>query len=216
LTGFLVEGLRGAASGVGGVIRICDLFHYVQQQVAAEPVEQHPVFKAELEENYPIAQLHGGALTEVALHAPPDAATYDAFISYSHHDRDDRAWVGDVMVPYFEALGLRLFLPQRDFRLGASRITETNRAVVHSRYTIAVFTPAYLADPYDEYDSLIAFHVAIESREPRLIPLLRRRCAIAPHTRMAEAFDVSRDAEVPAALQRLALMLRELPRPRLG
>src|SRR6185436_1881099 len=34
-TGYLLEGLRGAAGGPGGVIRVCDLFHYVQQRVVA-------------------------------------------------------------------------------------------------------------------------------------------------------------------------------------
>src|SRR5262249_8541583 len=52
MTTCLVDGLRGAAPGVGGVIRICDLFSYVQQRVVAQPVDQHPVFKAEIEENY--------------------------------------------------------------------------------------------------------------------------------------------------------------------
>jgi hypothetical protein len=216
MTGCLLEGLRGAASGVGGVIRICDLFHYVQQKVAAQPVDQHPVFKAELEENYPIAALRGGAALAFAVPAAPDDAAYDAFLSYCHDDPDDRAWVSDAVVPYLEGLGLRLCLERRDFRLGASRVDETDRAVTTSRYTVAVFTPAYLASAFDDYDSLLATHVAIESRAPRLIPLLRRRCELAPHTRMTEALDVSRDAEVPSALQRLAVALRQPPRPRLG
>jgi hypothetical protein len=215
LTGHLLAGLRGAAPAVGGVIRICDLFHYVQQQVAAAPVDQHPVFKAELEENYPIAR-RGGPAPVIALPPPPDAASYDAFLSFCQDDADDRAWVTGVVVPYLESLGLRLFLEERDFRLGASRIEETDRAVVSSRYTVAVFTPAYLAGAFDARDALLAAHLATESRAPRLIPLLRRRCELALHARMTEALDVSRDAEVPAALQRLALALRQPPRPRLG
>jgi hypothetical protein len=216
LTHWLLEGLRGAAPGVGGVIRICDLFHFVQQHVAAGAVDQHPVFKAELEENYPIAQLRGGAAEALALPAPPDDATYDAFLSYCRDDPDDRAWVTDTVVPALERLGLRLCLEDRDFRLGASRIEETERAVIHSRYTVAVFTPAYLAGAYEEFDELLAAHQAIESRTPRLIPLLRRRCQLSLHSRMTEALDASSDAEVPAALQRLAIALRQPPRPRLG
>jgi len=217
LTGWLLDGLRGAAPGVGGLIRICDLFHYVQQHVAAEPVAQHPVFKAELEENYPIAQLRGGATaaTTIALPAPPDDAAYDAFVSYCHDDPDDRAWVTDTLVPTLEGLGLKLCLENRDFRLGASRVEETDRAVLRSRYTISVFTPAYLAGAFETYDAVLATHVAIETRAPRLIPLLRRRCELALHQRITEALDVSRDAEVPAALQRLAIALRQPPRSRL-
>lgn len=57
-TGHLLNGLRGAAAGGDGAIRICDLFDYVQQRLAAEPASQQPVFKAELEQNYPVALLH--------------------------------------------------------------------------------------------------------------------------------------------------------------
>jgi len=216
LTGCLVDGLRGAASGVGGVIRICDLFHYVQQRVAAEPAEQHPVFKAELEENYPIAQLRGGAPAAVTIPPPPGDEPYDAYLSYCEDDPDDRAWVAGVVVPFLEGLGIKLCLESRDFRLGASRVEEIDRVVGESRYTIAVITPAYLASAFDAYESVLAAHVAIESRAPRLIPLLRRRCPLALHARMTEALDVSQDAEVPAALQRLATALRQPWRPRLS
>jgi len=216
LTGSLIDGLRGAASGVGGVIRICDLFHYVQQQVATQPVDQHPVFKAELEENYPIAQLRGGAPQAFALPAAPDDTPYDAFLSYSHGDPDDRAWATTVMVPFLERLGLRLCLEHRDFRLGASRLEETEQAVLDSRYSIAVFTPSYLADPLGRFDLLLAAQEAIESQTPCFIPLLRRPCKLAMHTRMTEILDVTQDTEVTAALQRLALALRQPSRSRLS
>jgi hypothetical protein len=215
MTSHLIDGLRGAASGVGGVIRICDLFHYVQQQVAAEPIEQHPVFKAELEENYPIAQLRGGVPEALVIPAPPSDVVYDAFVSYCDDDADDREWVTTVVVPYLEDLGLRLCLEHRDFRLGAERIEEIENAVVHSRYTVAILTPAYLASAFDEYELLLAKYLATESRLPRLIPLVRKRCQLKLHTLMTEALDVSQDAEVPAALQRLAVALRQPPRQRL-
>ena len=215
-TGHLLRGLRGAAPGVGGVIRVCDLFHYVQQHVAAEPANQHPVFKAELEENYPIARYRGGAPEPLALPPPPDDAPYDVFLSYRHDDPDDRAWVEDLVVPYLESVGLRACLEHRDFRLGANRIAETERAIAHSRYTAAVFTPAYVAGGFDELPWFLAAHAAAESRLPRLIPLLRRRCNLSLHARMTAVLDVSHDAEVPAALQRLALALRQPPRSRLS
>jgi len=215
-TGHLLRGLQGAAPGVGGVIRVCDLFHHVQQRVAAEPASQHPVFKAELEENYPIARFRGGAPEPLALPPPPDDAPYDVFLSYRHDDPDDRAWVEDLVVPYLESVGLRACLEHRDFRLGANRISETERAVSHSRYTAAVFTPAYVAGGFDELHWFIAAHAAAESRLPRLIPLLRRRCDLSLHARMTAVLDVSHDPEVPAALQRLALALRQPPQSRLG
>jgi hypothetical protein len=216
LTGYLIEGLRGAAGGVGGVIRICDLFHYVQQHVAAEPLDQRPVFKAELEENYPIAQLRGGAAAALPLPPPPDDLAYDAFLSYCQDDAGDRAWVTGTLVPYLEGVGLRLCLEDRDFRLGAAKLDETDRAVTTSRYTIAVFTPAYLASAWADYQAVLAAYLSADSGQPRFVPLLRRPCKLALHDRMTEALDVSRDPEVPGALQRLALALRQPPRLRLA
>jgi hypothetical protein len=216
MTGYLIEGLRGAASGVGGVIRICDLFHYVQQHVAAEPLGQHPVFKAELEENYPIAELRGGAATAFTLPPPPDDQAYDAFLSYCQSDPDDRAWVTGTLVPYLEGAGLKLCLEDRDFQFGRPKLDEIDRAVTTSRYTLTVFTPAYLASAWADYQSVLAAYLAAESGEPRFVPLVRRPCKLALHARMTEALDVSRDPEVPAALQRLALALRQPPRPRLA
>ncbi len=216
MTGYLIEGLRGAASGVGGVIRICDLFHYVQQRVAAGPLDQRPVFKAELEENYPIAQLHGGAAAAFTLPPPPDDDAYDVFVSYCQSDPDDRAWVTGTLVPCLEAVGLKLCLENRDFQFGRPKLDEIDRAVTTSRYTLAVFTPAYLASAWADYQSVLAAQLAAESGEPRFVPLLRRPCQLALHDRMTEALDVSRDPEVPAALQRLALALRQPPRSRLA
>ena len=214
-TGYLLEGLRGAASGVGGVIRVCDLFHYVQQRLVGAP-GQHPVFRAELEENYPIARLLGGALVPLSLPEAPDVRTWDAFVSYCQDDPDDRAWVRKVLVPYLEGLGLVLCLERRDLRLGAPRLQEVERAVTRSRYTIAVLTPAYLAGPYDELEARIASHVAILGREPRFIPVMRRPCTLSLATHMTELLDLSDDAEAPAGLARLALALRQPPRARLG
>lgn len=54
-TGHLLDGLRGAAVGSDGAIRICGLFEYVQQRLSAETVPQQPLFRAELEQNYVLA-----------------------------------------------------------------------------------------------------------------------------------------------------------------
>lgn len=55
-TAALLRGLRGAVESPDGVVRICDLYHFLQRQVSAESPLQHPVFRGELEENYPIAR----------------------------------------------------------------------------------------------------------------------------------------------------------------
>ena len=52
-THYMLEGLRGAAAGPDGVVRILDLFHYVSQKVPQKK-DQHPLFKGELETSFPI------------------------------------------------------------------------------------------------------------------------------------------------------------------
>ena len=214
-TGHLLDGLRGAAGGTGGVIRVCDLFHYVQQRVA-EQARQRPVFKAELEENYPVALYQGGAVAPPVVPPPSDDYAYDVFLSYRHSDRADRQFVVNVVAPLLEKLGLRVCLEHRDFRLGTPRIAEMERAVVTSRYTVGVFTPSYLDGPFEELQVELARFQAAESRTPRFIPLMRRDCPLTLGVRMTALLDVTDDAEVEPALQRLAVQLREPPHPRLG
>jgi Caspase domain/TIR domain len=213
-TGALLRGLRGAAEGVGGVLRICDLYDYVQRHVVAHSPQQRPVFRAELEENYPIALLLGGATKLIELPAAPDTKPFDVFVTYCDGDDADRVWARRVMIPYLERRGLRVCYERRDFRLGFSRLKETERAVCESRYTVAVFSPAYLASDFDDYQALLAAHASIESGAPRFIPLLRRECQLALHVRMTALLDASRDPQVPAALERLTVSLRRRPVPR--
>jgi hypothetical protein len=212
-TRHLLDGLRGAAGRAGGVIRICDLFAYVQERVVAEQPGQRPVFKAELEENYPIAG--SPAAPPVAIPPAPDGFAYDAFLSYARRDPEVRGWVERVVLPFLERSGLRICLEHRDFGLGRPRIREMERAVASSRYTLAVLTPSYVDDGFTDFESLIAQHLSLETRAPRLIPLLRRACPLVLGTRMTSLLDLTRDEDVPAGLERLALALRERPHPRL-
>lgn len=208
-TGHLLRGLRGEARGWGGVIRVCDLYDYVQQRVTAEQPTQRPVFKAEIEENYPVALLNGGRPRVVPLPAPPDALPFDAFVVYSQADKEDEKWARRYFIPYLEKCGLRVCHEHRDFTLGKPRIVETERAVAESRYTVIVFTPAYLESDFEDYQALLAAHAAAESRAPRFVPLIRRPCALSLHRRMTSALDVSREEDVIPGLERLAAMLRE-------
>jgi Caspase domain/TIR domain len=207
-TGHLLAGLRGGAVGVGGVIRICDLFHYVQERTRAEYQAQRPVFKAEIEDNYPVALFRGGAAPALVLPTLGDGYQYDAFVSCGKADAE---WVRRTVVPSLELLGLKLCLEDRDFRLGAQRLKEMERAVKTSRYTVCLFTPAYLTGPFEDFQQALARFQAAESGQRRFIPLLRQRCEPSMGVQMTQLLDVTDDRDVPAALQRLALALRESP-----
>ena len=209
MTACLVDALRGAAPSVDGAILLFDLFTYVQQHVAAVSFDQHPVFKAELETNYPITQFRGGTKITRPVSPAPDSKSYDAFISYCTSDADDATWVTRTLVPRLEDYGLSVSLEKRDFRFGRTTLDNDDDAVAQSRYTIGVFTPAYLASNADAFQSKLAQFLAIESGAPRMIPLIRKTCDLPPHVRMLVALDCRREPEVPMALERLAHALRE-------
>lgn len=214
-THHLLAGLRGGAEAAGGVIRVCDLFRYVQARFADQPLPQQPIFKAELEEDYPIAR-HRGRTVELPA-APQDGFAYDAFLSYCADDEEDRAWVEDVAVPYLEGrLGLQLCLEHRDFIIGEPLLSEAARAVRESRYTVAVLTPSYMSGPFAQYQRMLGAHQAMEAGAPRMVPLQRRTCELALEDRMTAILDVRRDKEVEPGLQRLALQLRRAPKSRLS
>jgi hypothetical protein len=104
----LLAGLRGEANGAGGVIRIFDLFDYVQPRVVADRPDQHPIFKAEIEENFPVALYRGGQkAATTAPSASGDGYRYDVFFSYSGTTAD-RTWVRSRLLPLLEAQQLRV------------------------------------------------------------------------------------------------------------
>ena len=104
-TQHLLAGLQGGIATEDGLIRVFDLFEYVQPRVTTDQSHQHPVFKAELEENFPVALRLGGQAAVVDKDA--DGFRYDAYISYVDHD-PDATWVWDVLVPTLKQAGLHV------------------------------------------------------------------------------------------------------------
>jgi len=60
LTRHLLAGLKGGISSEDGLIRVFDLFEYVQPRSRMDQPDQHPVFKADLEDNFPVGLYPGG------------------------------------------------------------------------------------------------------------------------------------------------------------
>ena len=65
-TYYLLQGMGGATPDRGdGLVRVFDLFEYLSNQVPANPVAgnvQHPVMKAHMQDNFPVALRKGGLL----------------------------------------------------------------------------------------------------------------------------------------------------------
>jgi hypothetical protein len=210
-TGHFLEGLRGAARGEGGVIRILDLYTYVQEKVVADQPNQRPVLKVELEENYPIVLYRGGkapAFKPIERHE--DGFEYDVFLSYRHQD-PDKTWVRKTLYPRLKAEGLKVCLDVVDFRLGEPVINEMERAVVESRYTTAVLTPAYLSSNFTDFENVIAQHLGLEQSQRRFLGLLREPCKPRLGIRALYYLDMSDDDEFDLGVARLAAQLREPP-----
>ena len=141
----------------------------------------------------------------------PDPFAYDAFISYRHEDPVDRTWVELVMVPRLEQLGLRLCLEHRDLEPGEPLISELERAIGESRYTVAVLTPSYLDGGFERLHSLLGQHQGWEMGVERFIPIMRRPCRPALGVRAKAVLDFGCEPEVEGRLQRLAEKLRRPP-----
>jgi hypothetical protein len=207
----LLAGLRGSALGTGGLIRIFDLFHYLQPKVTADQPNQHPIFKAELEDNFPVALYRGGKSPDLTATLPPtDDFVYDAFVSYRQRE-PDKSWVRKTLVTTLELHKLRVCIDHRDFHLGGALVSEMERAVECSRYTLAVLSPQYLESDFAEFETVLAQHSGLEKGRRRLIAIMREECRPRLGMRAHLWLDMSDDNEFHANIARLVYELRQAP-----
>ncbi|NEO99305.1 MAG: TIR domain-containing protein [Symploca sp. SIO2E9] len=209
-TQHLLDGLKGQAIGPGGVIRILDLFSYVQPKVTNDWATQHPILKAEIEENFPIALYLGGkAATPLPTTSPTDAYEYDLFISYNPKDKGDKTWVRKTLFPYLESQGLKVSIDFR-FPLGLPEIACRERAIQQSRYTLVILSPAYLESGYSE-ENLVAQHLGLEESKYRLIPIMHEPCTPRLGLRILFLLDMTDEDEFETNIERLVYQLRQPP-----
>jgi len=210
-TQHLLAGLLGGALGSGGVIRILDLFNYLQPKVTADQPGQHPILKVEIEENFPVA-LYLGGKAPMPTPAQPleEGYVYDVFISY-RQQKPDKDWVRKTLKPRLEKQGLKVCVDYRDFRLGAPLVKEMERAVIESRYTLAVVSPAYLSSNFNDLEGVLAEHLGLEKSQRRLITLLREDCTPRLGMRSRVMLDMTYEEEFDENMARLVHQLRQSP-----
>jgi hypothetical protein len=220
-TKHLLAGFKGGAIGVGGIIRILDLFNYLQPKVTQEKPEQHPILKADIEENFPIALHKGG---ESPPSSPPTTPTdnyqYDVFISYRSKESDkqlqvfsdkpyaDAKWVRKTLIPHLESQGLKVYVDFR-FPLGHYFINCMEDAIQQSRYTVLVLSSAYLESTYTEFQNIAAQQLGLEQKQPRLIPLMREECQPRLGLRTLFFLDMMDDDEFEENVERLVYQLQQ-------
>jgi hypothetical protein len=175
-TQHLLAGLRGGIASDDGLIRIFDLFEYLQPRVTADQPDQHPIFKAELEENFPVALYLGGQKGVVPQ--DEEGFRYDAYISYV--DREpDAAWVWDTLVPRLEKADpstgsgrrLRVAVSGDVEEPGVARVVNIERGIRGAKRTVVVLSEAYLADHMADFENVLAQTMGIQEGTYRLLPV---------------------------------------------
>jgi len=167
-TQHLLAGLKGGIASEDGLIRIFDLFEYVQPRVTGDQPNQHPIFKAELEENFPVALYLGGQ--KGVIPKDEQGFRYDAYISYV--DREpDATWVWETLVPRLEGAGLRIAVSGDVEEPGVARVVNIERGIKHSKRTIIVLSPVYLEDNMADFENVVGQTMGIQEGTYRLLPV---------------------------------------------
>jgi len=170
----LLAGIQGGIPSEDGLIRVFDLFEYLQPRVTAAQPNQHPIFKAEIEENFPVALYLGGQKGVVPRVDTERGYRYDVFVSYAEKDAQDADWVWETLLPRLEAAGLQVAISDDVRELGVSRVVNIERGLEQSRRTLIVLSPAYLADNMAQFENVMAQTMSIEESRARMIPVIVR------------------------------------------
>ena len=167
-TQHLLAGMQGGIASDDGMIRIFDLFEYIQPRVTGDQPHQHPIFKAEVEENFAVALYQGGAKGVTPVDA--DDLRYDAYISYVDAEPDAN-WVWATLAPRLEAAGLCIAVSGDVEDPGVARVVNIERGIRQSKRTLIVLSERYLADTMAGFENVLAQTMGIQEGRHRLLPV---------------------------------------------
>jgi hypothetical protein len=100
--------------------------------------------------------------------------TFDVYISYSDVDK---GWVRSTLIPRLTEAGLTVCTKHASFAIGVPRLVNIEWAVVSSRYTLLVLTPAWLNSELETFAGLLARSEDPVGRRRSTIPLLVEPCS---------------------------------------
>ena len=129
----------------------------------------------------------------------------DAFVSYSHKNQ---SWVLNWLLPRLKIAGLRICVDVENFALGAPLIAEIERAIIESRKTIVVLSPAYLASEWAEFEAIMARSLDPSASRRRVIPIMLEACELPLHLRALVCSDFTVSADWQNQLGRLIEAVR--------
>ena len=133
-----------------------------------------------------------------------EANGYDAFISYSHRDKE---WVRGWLLLRLEQAGLRVCIDFRDFEPGVPIVKEVERAVLRSRKMLLVLTPSYLDSEWAELESILSATLDPAAQRRRVIPLLLKPCEIPLRIRTLIYLDFTQPSEAEFQLCRMVVTM---------
>lgn len=191
-TQHLLAGLRGGIASDDGLIRIFDLFEYVQPRVTSDEPKQHPIFKGELEENFPVALFLGGRKGA----APKDEQgyRYDAYISWVRAPEDTR-WLRERILPALCAAQLNVAMTGQVDEPGIAWVVTVERAITQAKRTVILLSRAYLASQWADFENVMAQQLSVEQRRARLLPVVIDDALMDPERHLTE--------DVPLRLRQL-------------
>jgi len=137
-----------------------------------------------------------------------DTFRYDAFISYSHRDKD---WVQGWLLPRLEQAGLRICIDFRDFEPGLPSLVNMENAIERSHKTLIVLTPEWIASEWTTFESLLIQTDDPTGRRQRLIPLLLKPCTLPKRIAMLTYLDFSEASEIESQFARLVATVKPVP-----
>lgn len=100
---------------------------------------------------------------------------YDAFLSYSHEDKD---WVRGALLHELERRGFSIMIDYRDFSGGAFGAEEMQRGVTESKRVVIVLTNDYVSSMWSKLESVMAQSLDPGAVFRKIIPVLRKDCSI--------------------------------------
>jgi hypothetical protein len=214
-TQHLLAGLQGGIASDDGLIRIFDLFEYVQPKVTSDQPNQHPIFKAELEENFPLALYLGGQ--KGVIPKVEAGFRYDAYISYVDAE-PDTTWVWDTLLPQLQEAGLKVAVSGDVEEPGVARVVNIERGIRQAKRTVVVLSKAYLSNTMAEFENTLGMAMGIQEGTYRLLPVKSMTLdssRLPTRLSMLTTLDLSHPPRAEREFQRLVQALKS-PLPKMG
>lgn len=168
-TQYLLAGLRGGVASDDGMVRILHLYEYVQPGVTVAQPNQHPILKAEIEENFPIALYLGGQ--KGIIPKDEQGFRYDAYISWTRSP-NDMQWLRERILPKLRTADLRLAMSGQVEEPGVSLVVSVERSIDQAKRILILLSREYLASNWTTFENVMAQQLSIEQRKARLLPVV--------------------------------------------